>query len=118
MSADSSSFLGKPLDETGRVAYFALGFMQRLTLFGRKDAPKIGDVVEDQGIPALEETRTFSRGSCPPCAVCGIRRMDGAAGVRAVEVRHRTQDLPCRRIFDGQTTAGTGFCPLASDEGQ
>ncbi len=115
VAVDALGFLGKPLQERGRVGDFAGRLGDGLALFGRHDGSQVFLVLHHQLRPLQEDRGAFLAGLGGPGGQGGLGAGDGLFGFLAAQLGHRHDGLAGGRIVDGDRCAFAGANPLAVD---
>ena len=117
IAVDALGFFGEPLDERGGVGDFALGFGQRLALFGGHQASQVVLVLDHQLEPAAQLASALLGGQCTPGRQGLVGRFDGTAGFGSAHFRHGTDDFTSGRVGHLDGLAAVRIQPLTVDEG-
>ena len=108
-------FFGVPLEVAGAVGDFALGFGQRLALFGGEDGGQVVLGGHHQLKPAAQNGAAFFGGFALPGRPGALGGLDGAAGFGGAHFRHARHQFASGRIGDIQGGAIVGIHPGAVD---
>src|ERR1700677_2678951 len=113
---NASCFLGEPLDEGSAVADLGSRFPEWLSLLQCHQQGEILHGLENQVMPAFEESRSIRRGPAAPRTE-GVRcSRDRLVVFLAATIGHAAKNLACGGVRNLDRSAFFGGDPLAADK--
>ena len=116
LSVDALGLFAEELDEGRAIGDLALGFGQRLALFGGEDGAQIVLVLHHQVEPFAQHGGAFLAGPAGPVLLRLLGLGNRARDLRAAEVGDLCDDIAPRGIGHVKCTV-VAFDPLAADIG-
>ncbi|MNN40551.1 hypothetical protein D3C81_1546280 [compost metagenome] len=117
VTVNALGFFSEPLNKGSGVGDLALGFSQRLALFGGHQARQVVLVFDHQFEPTTQLARTFFGGQRTPGRQRLVGGLNGAAGFGSAHLRHSADDLAGGRVIDLDGLTVVRVQPHAIDEG-